>query len=156
MNKKQFLATALAGLITLNTLGGCSNKEVLSNSLDSNTNTEEVLDEERQYEKIFYDDYRITITNGSVLENEIPEGFILIGDKAYKVEKSIIDTHTYSAAKTINEDGTISYFAPFGGILKGNKVYIETSHYELVLSRDEAIDVIYHGLLDKISLQLHR
>lgn len=148
MTKKQFLSTALASLIAINTLVGCQYVSRNNKGENSNFAIEDVFDE-----TINYGDYQITIADalGYKQGNEVlvlyPAGFTSMPNnpsKCFIVKKEVVTT--YSAAKRVQEDGTVTYYAPFGGTLSGNKVVKS----ELVtLNSTEGLEVLNEYLQSK-------
>ncbi len=147
MNKRKMLATALAGVIALNTLGGCTSSkpknsdEPSSEKILQTDNIEQDLPIEVTY-KGSTDE--VETINACVEKNEynelkyyIPkelEGFVLIENKGYRIEETRV--YTYPAVKTTYEDGTVVYSCPYGGRLVNRQAIIEYTRY---LSKEEAI-----------------
>ncbi len=137
MKNKEKLALILSGLITLNTLGGCSiqnqsmqayNKLPEAKTIDT-TNNLKPSPKIRGKVNLTKPIYTVNTILASVIYNEngdieyrAPEGCVLIGNMAYQVVVEI--SYTYPALKTINENGTINYSAPYGGTLSGSSVIV--------------------------------
>lgn len=151
MTKKQILSTALAGIIAINTLAGCTSKTNASIGSNTSSSVSKTVEE---------DNYRITIITASIFVDKatgeknyrVPEGFVLSGTLGYRVEKLYNSGYTYSASIHTNEDGTIEYFAPIGGRLEGSIVIVDPE-YTLVTG-DEAEEVLANYLEKNNTLKL--
>ena len=153
MTKKQFLSTALASLMTLNVLGGCTSRTNTDTSSVSGSSSSESIEDTREFHS-----YTITTIPASIAYYEdgnpiyaVPEGFILMDNKGYKVE-IIIPGITYKASEKITEDGIKMYYAPGGGLLSGDMVIVPSRR--ISIPEEEAKEIINTYLENNKSLKL--
>lgn len=149
MNKKQILSTILAGLITINALGGCSKQNSNQNNLESSIS--ETIDESQpKVDKIPANIVGLEVKKGESTEGNIyitsikneykneNEDYITIGDTSYKVE--LIITKKYPATK-VEKDGVIEYYAIEGGTVVDG---IATAEYTKELKEEDKLKILVY------------
>lgn len=151
MNKSQIAKRAIAGLLAGVSIG--LSARAIANKTNNNCyeapekNISELL-ELPKGGKIEKEEYKVYTINASIKLNEnneiigysVPEGFVLVGNKGYRIE--YIMCFSYPAAKSVLENGTIMYYLPQGGILLGARGYISKSSF---LTLEETYEYLYQN-----------